>query len=163
MKKKMTVAILSVLAIIAFVFVAGLLLPKQREFIKQAELNSPPEKVFQVVTDFANQTSWRDDVQEIKVIDEKTWTEIPKKGTPITFKTKQKIENQLFEIEIIEPKNFNGYWIGTFEDTKNGTKVVFKEVVTIENPFFRVLSSIFVDLDKTMEVYLNNLKTKLGK
>jgi hypothetical protein len=163
MKKKMTVAILSVLVIIAFVFVVGILLPKQRDFVKQADLNSPPEKVFQVVTDFANQTLWRDDVQEIKVIDEKTWTEVPKKGTPITFRVERKVENQLFEIEIIEPKNFNGYWIGTFEETKNGTKVVFKEVVTIENPFFRVLSSIFVDLDKAMEVYMNNLKTKLGK
>lgn len=163
MKKKMTVAILSVLAIIAFVFVAGLLLPKQREFVKQAELNSPPEKVFQVVTDFANQALWRDDVQEIKVLDATTWTEIPKKGTPITFRIKRKVENQLFEIEIIEPKKFNGYWIGTFEETENGTKVVFKEVVIIENPFFRVLSSIFVDLDKTMEVYMINLKTKLSK
>ncbi len=159
----MTVAVLLVLAIIAIVFVVGLLLPKQREFVKQAELYSPPEKVFQVVTDFANQASWRDDVQEIKVIDDKTWIEIPKKGTPITFKTKQKVQNKLFEIKIIEPKNFNGYWIGTFEKTKNGTKVVFKEVVIIENPFSRVLSSIFVDLDKTIDVYLNNLKTKLGE
>jgi hypothetical protein len=82
MKKKMTVAVLSVLAITAFVYVVGLLLPKQREFVKQAELNSPPTKVFQVVTDFANQASWRDDVQEIKVIDGKTWTEVPKQGTP---------------------------------------------------------------------------------
>ena len=159
----MKVAILLILAIIAFVFIAGLLLPKQREFVKQAELNSSPEIVFQVVTNFANQASWRDDVQEINVIDGKTWTEVPKKGTPITFRIKRKVENQLFEMEIIEPKSFNGYWIGTFEETENGTKVIFKEVVIIENPFFRVFSSIFVDLDKTMDLYMYNLKTKLGK
>lgn len=163
MKKKMTIVILSVLAIIAFVFIVGLLLPKQREFVKQAELNSSPAKVFQVVTDFSNQASWRSDVQEITIIDEDTWTEVPKKGTPITFKTRQKVQNQLFEIEIIEPKNFKGYWVGTFEQTTTGTKVVFKEVVTIENPVFRVMSLIFVDLDKTMEIYMTNLKTKLGE
>lgn len=159
----MTVAVLSVLAVFAAIFMAGLLLPKQREFVKQAELRSPPEKVFQVVTDVESQASWRDDVLEIKVIDQSTWTEIPKKGAPITFKTKQKAENKLFEIEIIAPKSFKGHWLGTFEETPTGTKVVFKEVMLIENPFFRVVSLIFVNLDKTMEIYMENLKTKLGE
>lgn len=159
----MIVAVLSILALFALVFAIGLFLPKQREFVKTATFKSSPEKVFQIVTDVENQLSWRSDVQEINIIDEDTWTEVPKKGTPITFKTKQEIQNQLFEIEIIEPKSFDGYWIGTFEQTTTGTKVVFKEVITIENPFFRVMSSIFVDLDQTMEVYMTNLKNKLGE
>lgn len=163
MKTKMTVVALSILALVALVFVIGLLLPKQREFVKTAHLKSSNEKVFQIVTDVENQPSWRSDVQEIKVIDPNTWTEIPKKGTPITFKTKQKIQNQLFEIEIIEPKSFKGYWVGTFEQTATGTKVVFKEVVTIDNPLFRVMSILFVDLDKTMDIYIAHLKTKLGE
>lgn len=163
MKRTMVVAVISILAVVAIVAMIGLFLPKQREFVKQAALKSPPEKVFQVVTDVANQASWRNDVQKITIIDKNTWTEVPKQGTPITFKIKRKIENQLFEIEIVEPKSFNGYWVGTFEKTGAGTNVVFKEVVTIENPFFRIVSSLFVDLDKTMEIYLSNVKTKLGE
>jgi hypothetical protein len=163
MKKKMTVAVLSILALIAFVFIIGLFLPKQRAFVKTADFKSPPEKVFQIVTDFEHQTSWRSDVQAIKVIDQDTWTEVPKKGTPITFKIKEKVQNQLFEIGIIEPNSFNGYWVGNFEQTPTGTKCIFKEVVIIKNPFFRVISSIFVDLDKTMETYMTDLKTKLGE
>jgi len=163
MKRKITITTLFILAIIALIFTIGLILPKQREFVKTAEFKSSPQKVFQLVTDFQSQKNWRSDVQEIKVIDQNTWTEIPQKGMPITFKTKKKVENQIFEIEIIEPKNFNGYWIGTFEPTSKGTKVVFKEVILIENPFYRVLSSMFVDLDKTMEIYMSNLKTKLGE
>ncbi len=153
----------SVLALIALVFAVGFSLPKQREFVKQAALKSPPEKVFQLVTDVQGQVSWRSDVREIKVIDEKTWTEVPRKGAPITFRTKQKVENRLFEIEIIAPESFNGHWVGTFEKTPTGTNVVFKEAVVIENPFFRVLDLVFVDLDQTMDVYLANLKTKLGE
>lgn len=159
----MTVAVLSIVALVALGFVIGLFIPKQKEYLKTADLKSLPESVFQIVTDFENQTLWRNDVQEIKVIDQNTWTEVPKKGTPITFRTKQRIQNQLFEIEIIEPKSFQGYWVGTFEQIPTGTKVVFKEVVVIENPFFRVMSSIFVDLDQTMEVYMSNLKAKLGE
>ncbi len=163
MKKIMTYFLISIVAIIAMVFIIGLFIPKERTFTKTAVLHSDVNKVFNLVSDFKNQTTWRNDVKEVIVIDGNTWTEVPKKGTPITFKTKQKIQNELFEIEIIEPKNFSGYWVGTFEQTTAGTKVVFKEVVTIDNPLFRVMSLIFVDLDKTMEVYLNNLKTKLGE
>jgi hypothetical protein len=39
----------------------------------------------------------------------------------------------------------------------------FKEFITISNPFFRTISYVFVDLDKTMDLYLQNLKQKLGE
>ena len=164
MKKMMTYLLVSIVAIIAIVLIIGLFLPKERIFTKTAVLNSDVTEVFNIVTDFKNQTSWRNDVKEIIVIDQNTWTEVPKKGTAITFKVKQKIENELFEIEIIEPKNFNGYWVGTFKQTKkNQTAIEFKEVITISNPFYRTLSYLFVDLDKTMDLYLQNVKQKLGE
>jgi hypothetical protein len=164
MKKMMTYLLISIVAIIAIVLIIGLFLPKERTFTKTAVLNSDVNKVFNIVTDFKNQTTWRNDVKEIIVIDNNTWTEVPKKGTAITFKVKQKVENEIFEIVIIEPKNFNGYWIGTFKQTKvNQTAIEFKEVITISNPFFRTISYVFVDLDKTMDLYLQNLKQKLGE
>lgn len=160
----MTYLLISIFAIITIVMIIGLFLPKERTFTKTAVLNSDVTKVFNIVTDFKNQTSWRNDVKEIIVIDNNTWTEVPKKGTAITFKVKQKVENEIFEIVIIEPKNFNGYWIGTFKQTKvNQTAIEFKEVITISNPFFRTISYVFVDLDKTMDLYLQNLKQKLGE
>ena len=164
MKKMMTYLLVVVVALIAIVLIIGLFLPKERTFTKTAVLNSDVTKVFNLVSDFKNQTTWRNDVKEIIGIDENTWTEVPKKGTAITFKVKQKIENEIFEIEIIEPKNFNGYWVGTFKQTKeNQTAIEFKEVVTISNPFFRTISYFFVDLDKTMDLYLQNLKQKLDE
>lgn len=164
MKKMMTYLLVFVVALIAIVLIIGLFLPKERTFTKTAVLNSDVTKVFNLVSDFKNQTTWRNDVKEIIGIDENTWTEVPKKGTAITFKVKQKIENEIFEIEIIEPKNFNGYWVGTFKQTKeNRTAIEFKEVVTISNPFFRTISYLFVDLDKTMDLYLQNLKQKLDE
>lgn len=160
----MTYLLVSIVAIIAIVLITGLFLPKERTFTKTAVLHSDVTKVFNLVTDFKNQANWRNDVKEIIVIEDNTWTEIPQKGTAITFKVKQKIENEIFEIEIIEPKNFNGYWVGTFKQTnKNQTAIEFREVITISNPFFRTLSYLLVDLDKTMDLYLQNLKQKLGE
>ncbi len=164
MKKMTTYLLIAIVAIIAIVLIIGLFLPKERTFTKTAVLNSDVKKVFNIVTDFKNQTSWRNDVKEIIVIDNYTWTEVPKNGPAITFKVKQKVENEIFEIEIIEPKNFNGHWVGTFKQTKpNETAIEFKEVVTFSNPFFRTISYLFVDLDKTMDLYLENLKQKLSE
>lgn len=164
MKKMTTYLLIAIVAIIAIVLIIGLFLPKERTFTKTAVLNSDVKKVFNIVTDFKNQTSWRNDVKEIIVIDNYTWTEVPKKGTAITFKVKQKVENEIFEIEIIEAKDFNGYWVGTFKQTKpNETAIEFKEVVAFSNPFFRTISYLFVDLDKTMDLYLENLKQKLSE
>jgi len=163
-KKMMTYLLVSIVAIIAIVLIVGLFLPKERIFTKKAVLNSDVTKVFNIVTDFKNQTTWRSDVKEIIVVDENTWTEVPQKGAAITFKVRQKVENEIFEIEIIEPKNFNGYWAGTFKQThENQTAIEFKEVVTVSNPFFRTISYLFVDLDKTMDLYLQNLKQALGE
>lgn len=159
-----TYLLISIATIIAIVLIIGLFLPKERTFTRTALLNSDVTKVFHLVTDFKNQTTWRNDVKAIIVIDNNSWIEVPKNGTAITFKVKQKVENEIFEIEIIEPKNFNGYWVGTFKQTKRGeTAIEFKEVVTISNPFFRTLSYLFVDLDKTMDLYLENLKQKLSE
>ncbi|HEX8574686.1 MAG TPA: SRPBCC family protein [Flavobacterium sp.] len=164
MKKMITYLLVAIVAIIAIAFITGLFLPKERTFTKKAELKADISSVFNLVTDFKNQALWRNDVKKIIVIDDNTWKEIPQKGTAITFKVKRKKENEIFEIEIIEPKNFEGYWIGTFKPTKsNGTSIVFKEVIVVANPFSRIISYLFVDLDKTMEVYLKNVKQKLGE
>ena len=65
MKKMMTYLLISIVAIIAIILIFGLFLPKERTFTKTAVLNSDVTKVFNIVTDFKNQTTWRNDVKEI--------------------------------------------------------------------------------------------------
>lgn len=163
MRKKMIVVALCISALVGVVYLIGLSLPKQQTFVKTRTLSASPEKVFEVVTDVKSQPAWRTDIRTIQLIDDSTWTEFPKQGTPITFKAKRKIPHQLFEIEIIAPKTLKGYWVGTFEQVSSGTKIVFQEVIIIDNPLLRVMSSLFFDMDKTMELYLTQLENKLAQ
>jgi hypothetical protein len=164
MKKKMLYFLIFMAAIVGAAFLFGTFLPNQQVFEKRAILKKPVDKVFQIVTDFARQKEWRSDVKTIEIIDATTWKEVPKTGTPLTFKMKTKIDNELFEIDIIEPKSFNGSWEGRFKKTENnGTALEFKEIITISNPFFRTISYLFVDLDNKMTLYLENLKRQLGE
>ena len=160
----MVYLLFAIAALLFLVAVVGLFLPKERTFTRKAEFSSAVSKVYGVVSDVKNQADWREDVKEILVLDQNTWTEVPRSGAKITFREKRKIENEIFEIEIVQPQSYQGYWVGIFRPTKqNGTYVEFKEVIQVSNPFFRTLAYLFVDLDKTMDLYLQNLKRKLGE
>lgn len=159
----MITAAVIVTSIVALVFLIGLFLPATKEHVITAQFKASPESVFETVTNVQQQTSWRSDLKDIQLLSPDKWTEIPKRGNPITFQVLSKIQNERFEIAIVETSGFHGQWIGTFEKSVQGTKVEFKEVITVPNPFFRVISALFFDLDKTMELYMANLRTHLGE
>lgn len=153
-------------AIIVIPLVIGLLLPSERVFTKTAKFTSSPEQIWAVITDVKAQTTWRNDVKSIEMLSTEKgaekWTEIPKKGQPITFQVKTYQPPNRYDIEIVD-SGFSGYWEGRINAENGKTKVEFKEVVVVTNPFFRVFSYLFVDLDATMELYLTHLKQKLGE
>ena len=93
---------------------------------------------------------------------EEKWTEIPEKGRPITFQVRTYEPPNRFDIEIVE-SGFSGYWEGRINEENGLTSIEFKEVVVISNPYSKTISYLFLDLNKTMDLYLANLKKKLGE
>lgn len=142
----MKVAFIILATILILPLVVGLFLPSERTFIKTAELKSSPQKIWDVITDIKGQEKWRDDVREIQMISTEQgaekWTEIPKKGQPITFQTKTYQPTSRFDIEIVD-SGFSGYWEGKIERENNLTKIEFKEIAMIKNPYFRVIAYLF--------------------
>ncbi|MGB0525708.1 MAG: SRPBCC family protein [Flammeovirgaceae bacterium] len=166
MKSKMKIVIIVLLIIAALPLIIGLFLPNERIFTKTALFKSSPQQIWEVITDIKGQEAWRSDVKSIEMIHTQKgaekWTEIPKKGKPITFQVKAYQPPNRFDIEIVE-SDFSGYWEGRFEENHGGTKVELKEVAIVKNPYFRTLAYLFFDLNQTMDLYLANLKTKLGE
>ncbi|MEN1783850.1 MAG: hypothetical protein AAGF77_01815 [Bacteroidota bacterium] len=88
------------------------------------------------------------------------WIETPINGQPITFQVKTFQEPNRYDIEIVD-SGISGYWEGRITERNGITSVAFKEVIDVKNPYFRIIMYLFVDLDKTMDVYMTNLKKKL--
>ena len=162
----MKIAILILAIVLLLPLIIGLLLPSERKFIKTAQLSSSPEEIWAVITDVKGQEDWRSDVKSIQMLESEKgaeqWTEIPRSGSPITFRVKTYEPPYRYDIEIIE-HSFSGYWEGRLKAGNGSTAVEFKEVAIIKNPYFRVLSYLFFDLNKTMDLYISNLKRKLGE
>lgn len=140
----------------------GLSLPKEMVFEKETIIEVKVCSLFEKVSDVKGQENWRSDVKSIEIHGDGSWTEHPAKGRSLTFRIKRKEACERFDIEIIAPTSFQGYWEGRFEPVGPAkTKINFKEVVVVNNPFSRLIVWLFVDIDATMELYLNDLKKSL--
>ena len=162
----MKIVIIVLLVIVILPLVIGSFLATERTFVKTAQFKNSPQDIWNVIRDIKGQEEWRDDVESIEMINVKKgkekWTEIPKKGRPISFQVKTYDPPNRFDIAIVE-SGLSGYWEGKINEKNGLTDIEFKEVVVISNPYFKTLSYLFLDLNKTMDLYLANLKKKLGK
>ena len=166
MNSRMKIALNVTAVIVMLPLVVGMLLPSKRVFTKTAKLKSSPQQVWDVITNVKAQKEWRDDVKSIEMISSEKgaekWTETPKKGQPITFQVKTFQEPNRYDIEIVD-SGISGYWEGRITESNGTTSVAFKEIIDVKNPYFRTIVYLFVDLDKTMDIYMTNLKKKLGE
>lgn len=162
----MKIALIIIAVIIILPLAVGMLLPSKRVFTKTAEFKSSPQQIWDIITNIKGQEQWRSDVKSIEIISTKKgaekWTEIPKKGRPITFQVKTYQEPNRYDIEIVDT-SISGYWEGRIKEVNGTTKVECKEIIHVNNPYFRIVSYLFVDLNEIMDIYMANLKNRLGE
>ena len=145
------------------ILIIGLLLPAKRILTKKIIYDVPIEKVYSVVTN-NNDWKYRTSLDNLIIVeangDFEIWEEVSA-GNIIRFKTKEKKPYSFYSFEM-ENKLFKGYWFAEFEKIEN-EKTLFSATESIEykNPFIRVLAYIFINLDKYMETYQEELRIKL--
>jgi hypothetical protein len=151
--------------LVSGILIYGSYLPEERYLTKIYHFKSSKQKVWESVRNIENQTSWRSDLKEVTILskDPETWKEKTSSGSEMTFATVELLENSVWKMKIIEPTYLEGNWVGTFQDLEDGTEIRFRESVRVKNPFFRILSFLFFDIDKTMNLYIHNLSLHLGE
>ncbi|MDR2916146.1 MAG: SRPBCC family protein [Tannerella sp.] len=157
--------LIGIVFIILIILIIGLFLPKTKTLIKQTVYNASAEKVYNTVT---NNRDWkyRTSLNDLKIIetngDIETWDETSE-GNTIRFRTKEKRPYSFYSFEM-ESRFFKGHWFAEFEAIDNeNTLFTATESIEYENPFIRVLAHVFMDLDKYMETYQEELRNKLEK
>jgi len=169
MKRLMTIIIyivISLIGLIALIFIIGLLLPKERVVVCETIYNAPPEKVYDIVTDNDN-WSYRTELQSLEITerkgDKEVWIEKTKDGAETTFRTLDKKPYSFYSFNM-ENKMFTGYWTADFIEKDNGkTHFIAKEHIQIKNPFIKAVSYVFFDIRKLMEQYQENVRKRIEK
>ena len=128
-----------------------------------AYFNSNISSVWNVVTNNSDY-KWRSDIEKIELSnDKKEFIEYAHNGYSTKFIITKKNEHKEYEFNM-ENKLFTGFWTGHFSETETGgTKIVLKENIYIKNPIIKVLSYFVMDLKKFQNIYISDLKKKLGE
>ncbi|WP_186176358.1 SRPBCC family protein [Vibrio jasicida] len=154
----MRIIYLIVIGVIVITII-GFFLPNPRVAIKTTQVSAPIDVVWNTITTYSSQTEWREDLQRVEIDEVKNeWTEIPNAGPSVTFKERVKTAPTLYEIEIVALSGFSGYSTIELIASDEGTKLTFTEVSEVSNPFRRILSFLFYNQSKRMELYIANLK-----
>jgi len=144
--KIISYGLLFIIGIGIMIYVIGYFLPETRKLTKETVYSANAEKVYNVMTDNQN-WQYRTSLDNLEILaqdgENEVWQETTNDIT-ILFKTREKHAT----LTPIDEKQTR------FEAT---------ESLTFPNPFIRVLSYLFMDLEKFMQTYEDELRKKLEK
>lgn len=161
--KNMMYILAGIIFVLFSIFIIGTFLPKTRELTKQTIYDASPETVYNIVI---NNQDWRyrSSLDDLKIIETngefEIWDEISE-GITIRFKTKEKIPFTFYSFDM-NSLFFQGEWFAEFKTIENGkTCFTATERISYKNPFIRVFGYVFMNLNKYMETYQDELRDKV--
>lgn len=163
MKNVLYIILSGLLLLVLVVVLMGTLLPRIRTETKQCILNAPVDAVFAIVT---NNQEWQyrsslDDLEIIRTqgnIEE--WEETTN-GVTIRFRTLEKRPHSFYSFEM-DSRMFTGEWQATFELVEGGkTLFTATEKIEYKNLFYRLVGYAFMDLNKFMTTYQEELTARI--
>lgn len=155
------VGLLVLLCAIAFV-AAGLLIPAERSFTNEIEIDTPAEKVWQVANDRSKYTEWQTNLTRVEVIDEKNWIEYPKDSPePLKFTLVKDNSPSNVEIRYSMGSSFDGYWKGEVTTTASGIRLKTIDGYVAQGWLTKIMLYLFFDFDKFAKDWNAKLKQRV--
>jgi uncharacterized protein YndB with AHSA1/START domain len=149
------------------IWFAGMLLPKAHSVTRSATVAAPPDKVWGLVADFANEAKWNGAIKSSTRGSDKdgheVWVTVDKRGGKLPLETVEVVAGQKLVRRIADPKlPYGGKWTITLAPDGGGTLVSVTEDGEVYNPIFRFIARTFMDEAATVNAYLNGLTKASG-
>ncbi len=153
--------------VVALVALVGSVLPKGHVVTRMAHFNRPPTEIWQVITDFAGQVSWRSDLRRVErlpnIEGREVWQETLGRGQSITFESMESVPRRRLVRRIAdEHLPFGGTWTMEVAEYGEVSSLMITEDGEVKNPFFRFISRFIIGQTATIDGYLKALGEKLG-
>jgi hypothetical protein len=164
----------AIVALIVLVVVIGMLLPRRHIASRTAKFTQPADKVWQAITDHANEPSWRTDLKSKTRLPDRNanpvWEEINSRGERMTMETlemnppRKNQRGRMVGRIADDDLPFGGTW--TYEVTyidENNSTLTITENGEVYNPIFRFMAKFIIGYQGTMNSYLKALSAKFGQ
>ena len=119
----------------------------------KAEFECNIQKIWDIVTSL-DHYSWRSDLSQIEVLDDKTFIEYTKDGYATKFTITVFDMYNRYEFDM-ENENMKGHWCGIFTFQNNKTSIEFIEDVTVKKIIMKPFVKAY--LKKQQQKYISDL------
>ena len=160
-------AIGGLVGLILLMTLIGAFLPKDHVASRSLTLPQPPEAVWQVVTDFAQQPKWFSEVTRAERLPDQNglarWRETFGGDMEATLEVIEEKPPQRIVRKIVGADlPFGGQWEYEIKPLASGSQITVTERGFVNNPFFRFMSRFVFGYNATIEKYLQSLAAKFG-
>ena len=153
---------LLVLLGIGAIISAGLLIPAERGFTNEIEINAPVEKVWQVITDKKRYLEWQTQIENVEVIDEKNWIEYPKGvPDPLKFRVANDERPARMEFEYTMGDTYAGKWKGEIIPMGSGVRLRTDDSYHAKSWMTKIFVYTFFDLETFAKDWNTRLKRRV--
>ena len=171
MRKLMMLGLATLIALVglvAIVTIIGLCLPKEHIASRAMRLGQPPERVWQVITDYGSQPAWRRDLKGIERLPDRegraVWQEIYKDGQRLTLEAAEAVPPRRLVTRIADVGGpFSGRWEFEIAPAGDGSQISITERGQLPNPLFRFISRFIIGQATFIDLYLQALAGKFGE
>ena len=165
--KWVLIALGVIVGLILLIGLVGMLIPKSHVASRTARFNQTPQTVWDAITDFQGQTSWRTSLTKVEHLPDRdgkaVWRETNRRtGTLAMMITTSDPPHRMVS-QIVDNKSFGGTWTYEISSTDAGCELTITERGEIYHPIFRVFARFVFGYTATMETYLKQLGTKFGE
>lgn len=170
--KKLLLWLLGILGVLVglvlLATVIGMFLPKQHSFARSMRLAQPPDKVWDVVADFAAQPAWRLDVKSVERLPDRNakpfWRITTTHGSSGYLLTEEAAEpHRLIVSDAHEDGTPFVTWRIEIAPAESGSRITIHESGDFGNPYSRFMVRYVLGQAKFVDDYLTYLAKKFGQ
>lgn len=163
--RRLLIVVAVLVAIVAVVFVGGMLLPQNHVAARSASYRAPPEQLWALITDVAAYPGWRSDVKTVTLLPDRdgrrVWRESGGSGD-ITFATVESSRPSRLVTRIEGNSDFGGTWTYVLTPADGGGRLTIVERGEVYNPIFRFVSRFVFGHAATIDAFLADLRRHLS-
>lgn len=141
--------------------VAAALMPDEREFTNEIEIDAPPEVIWKVVTDRERYTEWQTQIDRVEIVDQNNWIEYPKNSPePIKFRLERDERPLRMEVSYSMGDSMHGRWIGETTRTADGIVLRTVDSYRTDGVLTKLVMGAFFDMDRFAKDWNTKLKQR---
>lgn len=147
---------------VLMILLTGVLLPEKHVATKTYHFDVDPERVWNLVTDFEGQTSWRPKLERVERLPSRNghevWREVEGRHRQLSFETVEFSPPRVLVRRIVdEGLPFGGSWTFEIVPEAGGARLTITENGEVRNPLFRFVSRFLIGHTAGIETYARNL------